>query len=317
MKKSISVIIRILVSFGLLGLLSWIMKDDFGKIWGTLRNVKTELIGIIMLLIVLNVSMQAYRLKIIFKGEDLDITLKNALRLTFIGYFFNNFMPTAVGGDIVKAHYASKVNGEKLKSYASVLMDRFIGLYTFIMIAAAALVVYRGDVDLPAIKPVVIGLMIAGLAGYFVVTHKNVAIFLENIFSKIKMLGLGKKLNDVYSIVQDYRNRKDVIAKSLVTSFLTQCVYFFIIFLIFTALRNPVSLGDIFLIMPIVIFISMIPSLGGLGVREGAVVAFFTPITGKDIAFAASLMMLAGLFFISLIGGIIYFWWNIRGVDKK
>jgi len=293
------------------------MKDDFGKIWGTLRNVKTELIGIIMLLIVLNVSMQAYRLKIIFKGEDLDITLKNALRLTFIGYFFNNFMPTAVGGDIVKAHYASKVNGEKLKSYASVLMDRFIGLYTFIMIAAAALVVYRGDVDLPAIKPVVIGLMIAGLAGYFVVTHKNVAIFLENIFSKIKMLGLGKKLNDVYSIVQDYRNRKDVIAKSLVTSFLTQCVYFFIIFLIFTALRNPVSLGDIFLIMPIVIFISMIPSLGGLGVREGAVVAFFTPITGKDIAFAASLMMLAGLFFISLIGGIIYFWWNIRGVDKK
>jgi len=315
-KKNISTLIRILVSFSLLGLLVWVMKDDLGKIGGTLKSVNRQIISLAMFLLLINVSMQAYRMKIIFRGEDLDLTLKNSVRLTFMGYFFNNFMPTAVGGDIIKAHYASKINGEKLKSYASVFMDRFIGLYTFLAIAAISLMFYRGDVDLPGTKPIVMGLSILGILGYFVVTHKNVEVFLENVFSKIKMFGLGKKLNEVYKIVHDYKNRKEVVVKSLVTSALAQCLYFYVVSLFFLSLGKVVPLGDIVLIMPIVVLISMVPSLGGLGVREGAILAFFTPIVGKEIAFAASLLMLAGLIFASLIGGIMYFWCNIKGEFK-
>ncbi|MFH1837500.1 MAG: lysylphosphatidylglycerol synthase transmembrane domain-containing protein [Candidatus Omnitrophota bacterium] len=313
MKKYISTIARILISFGLLGLLIWVMKNDLGKIGSTLKQIDMRVIFLAVGLIFVNVGIQAYRLKIIFKGEDLNIKFRNALELTFVGYFFNNFMPTAVGGDIIKAHYASKFNGEKLKSYASVFMDRLIGLYTFVLIAAVSLIVYRGDLDMPGVKIIVVGLSLVGGLGFFVITHKKAAIFLSGLFSKIKMLGLGKKLNDIYDIVHDYRNRKDVIMKAAITSSLGQCIYFSIIFLFFIAMGADVTIGDILLIMPIVILISMVPSLGGLGVREGAIVAFFSPIAGRDNAFAASLLMLSTLFFMSIIGGIICFWWNISG----
>jgi uncharacterized membrane protein YbhN (UPF0104 family) len=64
--------------------------------------------------------------------------------------------------------------------------------------------------------------------------------------------------------------------------------------------------------MPIVVFISMVPSIGGLGIREGAIVAFFTPFVGRENAFAVSLLMLASLFFLSVIGGVVYFTRNVR-----
>jgi len=53
----------------------------------------------------------------------------------------------------------------------------------------------------------------------------------------------------------------------------------------------------------------MIPSIGGLGVREGAMVAFFSPLVGRDTSFAVSLLLLFGLFIISFVGGLTYLYW--------
>ncbi len=317
MKKGISGLVRVLVSFGLLGLLVWFMRKDAGDIVASLVGVNFGIIGICAVLIVVNVSLQGYRLKIIFLGEDIDITLRRSLELTFVGYFFNNFMPTAVGGDIVKAHYAGVSSGKRVQSYASVFMDRMIGLYTFIIVAAIALIIDRGRLELPGVRPIVFVLMIMGIAGYVVLTHEIIAVFLEKIFTRIRMFGIGKKLNSVYAVVHDYRNRRDVIIKSAVTSLAAQLVYFSVIYLVFIALGEAVTIGNIMLIMPVVIFVSMLPSIGGLGVREGAIVALFTPLVGKDSSFAASLLVLASLLFISLIGGLIYAWWGISGIRVK
>ncbi len=77
------------------------------------------------------------------------------------------------------------------------------------------------------------------------------------------------------------------------------------------------SLGYIFLVMPVVTFISMVPSLGGLGVREMAIVTFFTPIAGKEVSFAVSILVLFGLLFVSFFGGIVSFFWSIKGIPAK
>jgi uncharacterized protein (TIRG00374 family) len=142
--------------------------------------------------------------------------------------------------------------------------------------------------------------------------------FMERLFMKLKMGNLGERLHSIYKIVHDYRNRLDVVVKSLIISVVSQTVNFAAIYVFFLALGSEVKLGNVFLIMPVVTFISMIPSLGGLGVREGAMVAFFTPITGKEIAFAVSILVLLSLFVASILGGLIYVYWLIFKLkDKK
>ncbi len=313
MKNKKSALIRITVSFGLLGLLFWLMRHNIRDIWSIISASNLNFLAAAAVFFVINVAMLAYRMKIIFLGENLSITLRESLELTFVGYFFNNFMPTAIGGDIVKAHYAARTNGKKLQSYASVFMDRFIGLYTYLVVAAVALVVDRGRFQLMTIRILVFLLVILGITGFVIATNKAVARFMERFFARIKMFRLGERLNGVYNIVHDYRNRRDVLVKSFSVSIVAQCLYFGIVYVFFLSLGARVNLGNVFLIMPVVTFISMAPSMGGLGVREGAFVAFFATLTGKETAFAASLLLLLGFLLISVIGGVIYLWWGLRG----
>jgi uncharacterized protein (TIRG00374 family) len=296
------------------------MRDEFGEIRNTLRASDFRLIIVALCLFVVNVSTLAYRLKIIFKGEDLNLPLRKSIQLTYMGYFFNNFMPTAVGGDVIKAHYASHINQERMKSYASVLMDRIIGLYSFLMLAGIALVINWGGFQIPVARNMVFIFLFLGLVGFLIVTSKKVANLMEGFFRRIKMFRLGEKLESLYAIVHDYRNRLDVIAKSILVSMAAQSIYFVIMYLFFLSLGQKVAIGNIFLIMPVVTFISMMPSLGGLGVREGAIVAFFAPIVGKEAAFTASMLLLFGFFAMSFVGGIAFLWWNLaekrKGVSK-
>ncbi|MBD3425990.1 MAG: flippase-like domain-containing protein [Candidatus Omnitrophica bacterium] len=314
MKSKISNLIRILISFGLLALLFWIMRDDILDMWQTVIAGDMGFILAGLALILVNVAMLAYRFKIIFLGEDLKINMREAFQLTTVGYFFNNFMPTAVGGDIVKAYYAAHGSDERIKAYASVFMDRFIGLYTFLLVAAAALAVDRGRFHLDAVRTLVFILIFLGIVGFVVATNRRVARFIGRSLKRLKVMDLGEKLGALYNIVHDYRNRLDVVLKSFAVSILGQSLYFTAVYLFFRSLGHEVNLGNIFLIMPVVTFVSMIPSLGGLGVREGAFVALFAGLTGKETAFAVSLMLLFGLFFISLIGGAIYLWWGLSGL---
>ena len=293
------------------------MRDDVRGIWTIVSSSDLRMISLAAVIIVLNVALLAYRMKVVFLGENLDITFRESVQLTFIGYFFNNFMPTAVGGDIVKAHYAAKHNGKKVQSYASVLMDRFLGLYTFLIVAAVALLVDRGRFQMAAVRSLVFALILVGLVGFVIATNTAVARFMERFLAKIKMMQLGEKIHSIYEIVHDYRNRKDVVLKSFLISIVAQCLYFYAVYLFFLSLGVEVGLGNIFLIMPVVTFISMIPSVGGLGVREGAIVAFFTPLAGKDVSFAVSMLFLFGLLFISFIGGIIYLHWSIFRSEGK
>lgn len=317
MKGGFFSFLRIAISVTLLGLLFWFMRSDIMDIWVTITSCNFTFILIGLALLLVNVFILAFRLKIIFKGENMNLGMSKALQFTYIGYFFNNFMPTAVGGDIVKAHYAGKDSGKKLQSYASVLMDRFIGLYSFLIVAAIALAVDKGRFQIAAIRPIVLGLLAAGVAGFVVVTNTVVAKEIEKFLKKLKMMRLGERIHSLYSIVHDYRNRGGLVTKAFIVSIAAQSVNFIVVWLFFLSLGKTVSLGNIFLVMPVVTFISMLPSLGGLGVREGATVAFFAPITGREPAFAVSLLLLLGLFFLSLIGGFIYVWWGLKGKADK
>ncbi len=58
-----------------------------------------------------------------------------AIRLFFLGLFYNNLMPGSVGGDLVKAWYVTKHTDKRLEGVLSVFMDRVIGLFGMVLMA--------------------------------------------------------------------------------------------------------------------------------------------------------------------------------------
>ncbi|HNX91130.1 MAG TPA: lysylphosphatidylglycerol synthase transmembrane domain-containing protein [Candidatus Omnitrophota bacterium] len=317
MKEKLSLLIKIFVSFGLLAILLWMMRKDFGGIVSTIATCDMRFVLISIFIFLLNAVVVSYRLQLIFHGEDISVTLMECIQLTFLGYFFNNFMPTAVGGDLVKAYYASRNSASKIKAYASVMMDRVIGLYSFLIVAAVAILIDRGRFDQPVIKVAILSSLLGGVVVFIILMSSRIAKMMERLFMKMSLGNLGAQLDSLYKIVHDYRNRLDIVFKSLLVSIVSQVMYIYTVYLFFLALHCDIELSILYLIMPVVSFVSMIPSIGGLGVREGAMVAFFTPIVGRGSAFAVSVLLLLGLFVTSIIGGFFYVHWMIFRENGK
>lgn len=306
MKMKSGLCIRFFISISLLGLLLWFMRGKYSGIAAQLKQTNLMLFFSAFLLFCANIAFITLRFEAILIGENIRMPFVRLMELNYIGYFFNNFMPSAVGGDIVKAYYTGVHTRKKAKSYVSVFMDRIIGLFSFAFIAfIAALLSWKTIVN-PAIKRAV--LIFVGLCVFVAIISLNVKIakVISRTLSKIRFMDMGDKLTKTYSILHNYRNKKALLFKTFVVSLIAQISYFTVVYILFKSVNLEISFKNILLVMPIVSVISMLPSIGGLGLREGAIVTLFGSMVGNEKAFGISILLLATLFLISLMGGIIY-----------
>ncbi len=313
MKKNISVTIRLFLSVSLLGLLFWILRQEIAEIPAMIKAAELPFILAALALSFLNVSSLALRLKLVFSGENISLPFLEALQLSLVGYFFNNFMPSGVGGDVIKAHYISRSSNKNIESYTSVMMDRIIGLYTHLCIGSIAVFFIDKEFMRLPVKPLILSLALIGILFFFSVINKRVIDVIQKILLKIKLFKVGEKLKEVVGIVHDYRNRSKTLYKSFSVSFIAQVFYFFAVYVLLLSIGQEFYIRNLFLIMPIVVLVSLMPSIGGLGFREGTMVFFLVPFIGSQTALAVSLLFLACYhIFISVLGGGVYLYWNIR-----
>ncbi|TXT16411.1 MAG: hypothetical protein FD138_4759, partial [Planctomycetota bacterium] len=76
---------------------------------------------------------------VLVKALGFPFTVRDALRLGFIGYLFNFVAPGSVGGDLVKAGLLAKEqSNRKTTAVATVLLDRILGMLALFLIGACA-----------------------------------------------------------------------------------------------------------------------------------------------------------------------------------
>ena len=156
MKRKFAMGLRAVVSVGFVALLLWSMREHYPRIGETLVKTNLFIFASASALFISLVFLLSHRVNLLFVGEGLKIPFGRVIQLTFIGFFFNNFMPTAVGGDIVKAYYVHKQTRQTAKSFIAVFMDRFIGLFSFILLAFVALIISWNSMDSALKKSILI-----------------------------------------------------------------------------------------------------------------------------------------------------------------
>lgn len=317
-KNKLLFALRFLVSFGLLSALLWIMRNDIGNILDILKNSDKKFFILALCVSIPMTLLLAYRLKILMLGQKIRLPMKDIISLTYLGYFFNNFLPTAVGGDLAKAYYASKKTDNKLGSYAAVLTDRLCGVIAILFIALIGIVFMGGKLKEDRIAWAVAGMSFALiLLAAVLLSKKDLAGNMEAARPGIlgSILAKISKLRDAINL---YRHSPRILTRAVLISLISQSgailsVYFFILFL-----GGDIHLVKLFLIIPLVWSISMLPSLNGLGVREGAFVYFLKADIGTDMAFTVSLLWLSVIILYSIIGGVVnlFYHMNIKNTGE-
>jgi uncharacterized membrane protein YbhN (UPF0104 family) len=82
------------------------------------------------------VTITFLRWYVLVRAVDLPFRVPDALRLGFIGFFFNTFLPGSVGGDIIKAAFLAREQKRRTVAVATVIMDRAIALWALVWFVA-------------------------------------------------------------------------------------------------------------------------------------------------------------------------------------
>jgi hypothetical protein len=304
MMKKMGPLVRVVVSLLFIGILLYTMRGNYRAIFELIKHTRISTFAYSVFVFFLALAIASMRLKILFEAQELRLSFMESVNLTLIGYFFNNFLPTAIGGDVVKAYYVAKKTNNMAASFASVFMDRFLGLFTMMLMAVLALLLVKGFVkDQRAVNMLYVVVALSGIFLAFIFNRG----FASRFSFFLKLAGpIEHKLRELYNTVHSYQRHRLLLAQSVLLSFFSQFAYFYSIFLIALSMGSRVPFKELFLRVPLVSALTLLPSINGLGVREGSVVLLFGPLMGKGNAFAMSLLMLATLIIASLIGGLIY-----------
>ena len=312
MKRSIFAVVRVAVS----SLLIFLMVAPAAKIISPIfplvdissfpeiiRNTGKGFLLLAAVFSLISAVVLAWRWKIVTLNNGLSFPF--LLRLTFIGMFFNNFLPTGAGGDVVKGYYLLKGREKKLNLGISIFMDRLVGTLSIMTMGFVALLFspYLSKITVYLITIIYISIL------FFLLLSAWPG--LGRIFGKILFFSAwGKPAESVrrfYYGLHNYMQNPLPLLQALLVSFGGQLLIINANYLIALSLKAPAPLNSFFVSIPLIWAVAAVPSLGGLGVRETGYLFFFQGQMGRENAFALSLIIFGFSLLNSIIGGLIYF----------
>src|SRR5437879_5484493 len=207
--------------------------------------------------------------------------------------FFNLFLPTSVGGDVVRAWYLG--GGSELSAFLSVLVDRLSGLAVLISLACVAVILC------PITLPGWIMASVWCTAGSALAAGLLAPVLIRGSrrFEKAKPLVERSRV---------YVNQPQLLLGTTALSVFIQAGNVVVVWLVGQAVRAPVPASYYWIMVPMVTLLTMLPiSMNGMGVREGGTILFLTPL-GISHATALSLAVLWFAVFTAagLVGGVFY-----------
>lgn len=308
-KKIINTTLRILISAGLIAYLIISQFKDFRTIASTLKDISILLILLSAATHIYGIWITAFRWQTLLKTQNIKLSILSLSSSTLIGQFFNNFLPTSIGGDVYRAYDVAKKTGFPMSSSVSVLVvERLSGIIASAAFAVAAL--FLGFTKIGG-KSVIIPILIflaLSIIIFFLILNPNI-LGLHKIAKKIKFLAkLLEKLRNVYTTFLTFKKYKWVMVKLIFYSLTLQFAVIVNYWLASRALGINLDLTAFIFIVPVVSILSMLPiSLGGIGVREGSLVFMMVSLGAQNAKAAmCSLLLFAMLLIMGVIGGMIY-----------
>jgi len=300
MNKKIAILLKVIVSLGLITLL--VNQVDFNKIVNILKNVDIAMIVYALILLIIQVFIATTRWQYVLKCQKIMLDYKNTLQILWSGLFFNQAMPSSVGGDVIRGYYLKKQGMTLGRATLGVLMDRLFGMIGLVLLVLASLPLLFELVDDPIARTgvlfIAVGISLALLFIFF--TDK-----LPGNFSHFKIIkGFYSLSREGRHCISDRYNGVII----LLISILIHLISVFAVMTMSIGLGLSIEWGGFLLMVPLAGLIMVIPiSIAGWGVREGVMVVGFGYLgVAPEAALALSILYGLLMLVVALPGGIVW-----------
>jgi len=257
----------LLVTAGLIAYL--LRKVEVGPVVRHVGAIEAGPALLALLIMLLQLALVSLRWNLVNRIVGARTGIGQALRLTWIGQFFNQVLPSTVGGDAVRVWLASREGVPVGRAVTGVVCDRAAALAALILIISATFLLAPTFVPgkIPSIEALrlVAGAGLLGLAALFVFGASLAAFLMRHRATE----SIGKLVRDLRAVLC----LSAASAAITVLSGVVQLLLVAVVVLCALGMNIPLAFGGALLVVPAIMLISMIPiSFAGWGVREGAMI---------------------------------------------
>ena len=312
--KRISYLLRVLITAILLlyvlekvGLFDTEKRAD---LFVLVRSVSIPLLLLSFVVsLLLNLS-SAYKWYLLLRSRNVAVTFFRSWALYMIGIFFSLFLPTSMGGDLIRIHELGKMTGKRAEAAASVFIERFSGMVILFLLTIVALLMQRQLLSVVWMSVSLLFAVAASIALIWMIVDERPYRFITKLLGNRsglldKILG---KLDSIHCAVLEYRDDKSALLIALLNTFLFYFLAVLNVYVTALAFSAEVQFTELLVAVPLIMFIMNLPiSIGGIGLMEFAFVFIFE-LSGYSgaLALSTALLMRVKSFVDAGIGGLLY-----------
>ncbi len=292
-------------------LIYWILRGtSLSEIFEAVRGADVVLVITALSTSVIGYVILVNRWSLLLRAAGIAAPLTYLMKSYIVGLFFNQFLPSTIGGDAVRAYDSWRVGTTKVHAVVVVFVDRVLGMSALLAFSVvAALMADRVTEQVPLLLPVLAALLAAAVA--FIVVATTLPAVTDQLAAMVRRLvpgNFGSVLARAFESFKAFRGKQGTLLTGFGLSLLLQANVVFQFFLIGQSLGFDVAFADYFLIVPVSLLIMALPiSINAIGIRE-SVLTFFLGIYGVARTDAVALAWIAYGFLLAqaLVGGVVY-----------
>ena len=247
----------------------------------------------------------------LLEAQHVHVAGRRLLGSFLIAAFFNNFLPSNIGGDVIRIGDTARAAGSKTLATTVVLMDRGLGLMALVLVAAL------GDSFAGAVHPSAVPIWPIWLwAGFLAAAVMAApAVFAPAGFGRLLQPltvfhpeWVGGRIEKFTGGLARFGKQPGSLAACFAGALFVQATMVVFYFTVSYALHLDLTLADLSVVVPISFVVQMLPvSVSGFGIREATFSYYFSRI-GHPIESAVlmSLVAQALVMLFSLSGAAIY-----------
>lgn len=308
LKDIFFLLLRIAVSFLLLILLFKFNKIDIKELLEEIRSADKFFLAAGFIIFSAVYLLGFLRWRMLINAVGINIPLRKLTSSFSAGLFFSIFLPSTIGGDVVKTADLAGHTKKAKEVFTTVFLDRLSGYTGLVCVILLSLLLGRSlvldKVVLNSVSMITVALIIILLVLFNSFIYSKITRFLNTPGAR-KLKDMIKNLHQEIHI---FRNRKRVLGINLLLSFFIQLINPISIYFIGLALGVRINFIYFLIFLPIIGAITLLPvSIGGLGLREYLFVLYFAKAgVIEQRALAMSLLSFSFVVLYAAIGGLIY-----------
>jgi uncharacterized membrane protein YbhN (UPF0104 family) len=252
-RRVVVMIAKIAVSIALLAFL--FSKIDTSRLWTSARKASLPWLVVALGVQTLNLIASTWRWRLLLDAQDVKLKSRTLLGSYLVATFFNNFLPSNVGGDVIRIRDTVGATRSKTLATTIVLVDRALGLMALVLISAVgatAAARYYGSGASP-IWPSWLWaffLVAAAITAPVVYAPEGFGRLLQPL-TIVHPEWVGKRIDKLTEALSRFRERPSALAGCFSGAVFVQGLMVVFYLAVVYALKIPITASELAVIVPI------------------------------------------------------------------